>query len=680
MGFGCIFDALPGLPFLYCEDLIFVNMDNGKVPETAASAVASFGDKDTTGESDCDGILGEMDKLISQLHLSRDNVVGATHDRLADLKSKLDAVLCGVRPRHPLASSEEPKPIRYSSQAAGAFSYPVRSDNGLVEQHVAPISASARQLTAANLNNDNNSRSDTEFYGDRDQLARTGAVPKHGLVWKLVPDHPSNYDIHKWDTPVQLEPSRQGPCRAAGCSSSGSRALDGGARRDEARRSQLEKVRLYDSEPEVGATGSKPVCVTVGTTASRGILRDCFTGTGSLPQLSFKAPGKPSSDVVAPKPQRQGVTAGNLEGFPSIYDDHSESESNMSDVVGAHRSSLRRAPMVKTAKVPNRDYANENLGDSDDDSPPRRRLGRRSSCATESSYSVGQLISALQRLDSRTVPPPDVYDVTLGRSFADFFEDFEQYCASKFVGGSHRWLSELGRYLSGDLHGVYCAVRGPDDTYEEVKAKLLRWFTESHLNRQTAVISRFREAHREPHESLYVYGVRLEKLFRLAYPRKSVERSRTLQRRYIETVPPDFGQQLHYSYGVVKLVGQTFGWSQVLQLALVRDNQHPDSARKVQPCYTVAAATLRSPVKDVSVQTEGSSDIVRGARSGTSSRPSGGHFAKRDEDTCSYCKRIGHHYDNCRRRLKQCLRCGSLEHFRSACTQRKTSKTNEQLN
>ena len=41
--------------------------------------------------------------------------------------------------------------------------------------------------------------------------------------------------------------------------------------------------------------------------------------------------------------------------------------------------------------------------------------------------------------------------------------------------------------------------------------------------------------------------------------------------------------------------------------------------------------------------------------------------AKSPELYCSYCKRRGHEYSTCRRRLNQCLRCGSDDHFISNC-------------
>ena len=38
---------------------------------------------------------------------------------------------------------------------------------------------------------------------------------------------------------------------------------------------------------------------------------------------------------------------------------------------------------------------------------------------------------------------------------------------------------------------------------------------------------------------------------------------------------------------------------------------------------------------------------------------------------CDFCKRFGHQYSNCRRRLKQCIRCGSGDHFVANCSQQR---------
>lgn len=520
---------------------------------------------------------------------------------------------------------------------------------------------------------DAGSLSDAELDIGRMRLPDTGAVPKHGLVWRLVPGNSGGFLGHNSDSQLQA-----GVCR----DSSGNETDQESTRHFplNQRTRKPGRVRfpaqLLGINNEINRSESDPVVNQSGTTFPGRML-----ASGSAGCLSQRTP----CSVVGssfPSGVLGGMSFGALpntmSGLPNIFDDYSESDSNLTGGSGD-----RRGVKPKMAGTRTRNGGRQ----SDSDNRGRMIEPQASQIRTGSDETVGQLVSALQRLDVRTYPAPDPFDVTSGRSFADFFADFEQYCGSKYVGSSDRWMSELGRFLIGDLVGVFDALRGPNDTYAEVKSKLLRWFNESRLNRRSATVVKFKQACREVHETLYVYGVRLEKLFRLAYPRKHVETSRTLQRRYIDTVPHDFGQQLNYSYGVVKLVGQTFGWSQVLQLALMRDNQSPNWSSRLNPeapCYNVRDVTSRPRVKDASVQT--SLAPVATAEKVIRSQPASS-MDKRHESSleslecrdtrCSYCKRRGHNYDNCRRRLKQCLRCGSAEHFQGACPQMQAGKSKE---
>ena len=52
---------------------------------------------------------------------------------------------------------------------------------------------------------------------------------------------------------------------------------------------------------------------------------------------------------------------------------------------------------------------------------------------------VDDLVSALARLDNRSVPRPEVFDLDSGRPFDSFLKDFESYCSGTFTGDQSWW-------------------------------------------------------------------------------------------------------------------------------------------------------------------------------------------------------------------------------------------------
>ena len=91
------------------------------------------------------------------------------------------------------------------------------------------------------------------------------------------------------------------------------------------------------------------------------------------------------------------------------------------------------------------------------------------------------------------------------------------------------WIGELGRLLQGEMHGAFEALKVPGDTYKSLKKKLLKWRTDTREVLENKTKHRFTKARIQAGESLRLYAARLEKAFRLAYPNRGVERSKTLR-------------------------------------------------------------------------------------------------------------------------------------------------------
>ena len=367
---------------------------------------------------------------------------------------------------------------------------------------------------------------------------------------------------------------------------------------------------------------------------------------------------------------------------------------------------------VNTKQEPDSHNDDSDCLDSDEEKEPIRKevpieVERKS---TITNVSNDMSITALSRLDSRAVPRPDAFNIDSGQSLEKFFKNFESYCKGSFNCSEDSCIPELGRCLVGEAADIFEALRGPSETYCNIKDKLLKWFEESKLIRKSSKRQLFQDAKMKD-ESLYVYGVRLEKLFTEAFPSKNPQGSETLVNKYIDTVTGEFREQLITSCSLTKSQGLNLGWSSILNMAIIRDN----SVRCREPvvryrednviqCYNVSDKSTRSMGVQCNRNIDVSSDRVIYPTNGKNHAVSdrnytnsnrGRNYSVNDRkqsndrdnrvsfdkgpktvDFCSYCKREYHNFDNCRRRLKQCFNCGSGDHFQRDCREQKGTASN----
>ena len=185
----------------------------------------------------------------------------------------------------------------------------------------------------------------------------------------------------------------------------------------------------------------------------------------------------------------------------------------------------RRGASGKASRVLFRESHESQSDQSSEEGAP---VGRQQSCSREASVlSMPELVAALNRLDSRTYPKPEPFDSASGVSFDEFLLEFEEYCSNTFRGGSDRWIGELGRYLKGEMRAVFLTQKIPGDSYQAVKTKLRKWLKDSKEIYESDTKQRFKKAQWQPSESMWLYASRLEQPFRMAYPSKSVDSSKT---------------------------------------------------------------------------------------------------------------------------------------------------------
>lgn len=304
-------------------------------------------------------------------------------------------------------------------------------------------------------------------------------------------------------------------------------------------------------------------------------------------------------------------------------------------------------------------------------------------CRPSEQVSTKQLVLALNRLDQRLVPKPDTFDSTTGQSFDIFLKSFEEYCTNTFRGSSSLWVSELGRFLKGEMLSAYNSLKVPGDSYKTVVGKLRKWRRDSRESYQTEARQRFAKSKMLPGEGFRLYAARLEKTYRLAYPRRDVETSRTLREKFLETIPKSFRKQLKTALSLcVTMKGGKMPWAQFLALASRQDAEHEesDTDRVIKEddsvwvnTYSPTVTSTSGPQRYYQKSSEKWPNPPTMKRSTTGTHA--GNLENQDK-TCHYCHKVGHIQQECRRRLGLCLVCGSPDHRISACPKRRTLPTN----
>ena len=327
----------------------------------------------------------------------------------------------------------------------------------------------------------------------------------------------------------------------------------------------------------------------------------------------------------------------------------------------------------------------------------KKRLTRRGHPASEDKpVSVNHLSQFFSRMDNRTMPKPEKYDLASGQPLKEFLSTFEEYCLNNYRGSKSLWTSELERFLEGSIHEAYLVLRVPGDSYSSIKKKLVKWCKDSQDVIRKDTLRKFEKAQFKPQESLRLYAARLERAFRLAYPSRNVEKSKTLRHKFMLTVPKTFRKHLATAQSIRKMNGQELTWSNVLSLASEQDAQRGLSDTVEEP-EEIEVLSCAPPRRSVSLGRTGAPSDTRDAprpfqfsptaqdfqpsgnrNTGAARRSASAHPAGRqwrgsffETRTCNYCKLVGHVKANCRRLNQLCLACGSADHRIATCPHRR---------
>ena len=303
------------------------------------------------------------------------------------------------------------------------------------------------------------------------------------------------------------------------------------------------------------------------------------------------------------------------------------------------------------------------------------------------------LLQILSHLDTRSVPKPEKFDMASGQLFSDFIALFEEYCTHTFRGSTTLWVPELGRLLSGNILDAFSTLRVPGESYESIRDKLQRWCDDSQEDMDVKARKRFERYSMQPGDSLRMHAVKLERLFRGAYPMRDPERSKTLRKRYMATLPKGVAKQ----FSMARMVGLAvhdaeLTWSKLLvvagrmdaesgYLSTDQETDYPEvwafTSPSRQPRQSQQFAIVGSTQLGGKQQVVSSRDPKLPARiragswhSGRSGGSESGNGVG-EQRSCYHCGRTGHVKANCRRFNGLCLVCGAPDHMIADCPQRR---------
>ena len=247
----------------------------------------------------------------------------------------------------------------------------------------------------------------------------------------------------------------------------------------------------------------------------------------------------------------------------------SESKSNKSD----REKHKWRKPLTESSDSSS-SYSGSGEESCSEDISRERVKQRRKKTAYRSSRNHGN--KHIQVLSNKIIPEFEKYDENSGESLMEYLERFERFCQRNVNGDEDSWIGELKKKLSGDTLRAFNNMRESKDTYVQLRYKLEDWDEEMKVTRKKKARSQFKKMKPEKKEPVHSYCYRLEKVFKLAYPKHKMEKSSTLREKFLQTVPKSFLSLISDKLFSDKVDNKVTKWSTLKRYARVRDVEVDD--------------------------------------------------------------------------------------------------------
>lgn len=190
-----------------------------------------------------------------------------------------------------------------------------------------------------------------------------------------------------------------------------------------------------------------------------------------------------------------------------------------------------------------------------------------------------ETLRILSRLDNRKLPKLDIYDEKTGMDFIMYLDHFEEYYADNFKGRKYLWISELKEHLSGRMLEVFNSIRQIDDSYDEVKCKLTKWYNEEKEIREDRARIKFERARKKESENALMFSNSLLALFRMAYPGKNHRNSTVLINKLKSCLSVNLRNAINFQMMNYRMKDVDMTWKDVQKVIRIYELQYKDEDR-----------------------------------------------------------------------------------------------------
>ena len=296
------------------------------------------------------------------------------------------------------------------------------------------------------------------------------------------------------------------------------------------------------------------------------------------------------------------------------------------------------------------------------------------------------------------------FNINSDKKWTKFIKDFEKICMTRFPDDHDRWLQELGEALQGEIRTMFVNYGGRDESYRTIKKKLTEYANRKRPN-DIFEQAKFTAMHMEKSESTISYAARLETIFRKEYLNEDYTKSPILLRKLLETIPEhvaihireqsnymknyfnaepnwaniqDWIVQHEQATGKSTVGAQKYSYSDI-----IRGTHSPGVANQGSVNFLGYGTGLGIGNKVQCRVCNGTGWYEKGAQpqygqnfsmqANRNYQNHGRQFQGNGSSgapKCTHCYRVGHDHQTCRRRLGQCLVCGSSDHYIRACPKR----------
>lgn len=360
------------------------------------------------------------------------------------------------------------------------------------------------------------------------------------------------------------------------------------------------------------------------------------------------------------------------------------------------------------------DSSTETSSESSDSERKRRKIKIRKKTTGRRYIERDEISDMIRYMGARKIPTMEDYDENSGMDFVQYLEDFQTYCEQVIPGKTKFWIPELQSKLTGNVLKVFKSGRTNGDTWKRVKKRLVKWYKSDAQFRKTKFKTLFEQAKPEGGESLFMLAIRMQSLFKMAFPKRGVDTSKTLTDKYLSVIPSDALSIFRAQQAGLKHGGHRIKWEKVKEIASFCDG-----------CREYTRKSLSRDRDEIVIQlgVDNSDKLLEGDNKSQGNYQSG-YFRKFNGRTfnrsnsvdaptyhndsparrspppllnrrpidrsmparspsanlqqrrnCYHCGRVGHVVANCRVRQRACFACGQTSHFIADCPNEPDDRT-----